>query len=647
IVLSFAVFNSEAETASDIPRHRKERSLLDVPKGSFSSTLDHLLGIKDDYDLDDDDDDVSDEGFFDEGDNEDDEEPDIMEDNFISSGSSSRGHKKNEIHVRNNQTSAHAQSLNSEDGLVANDDEGSGSGSASGSGDAEVIYPETFLSQQASEVGENNNDYDKAATADRNGSKVEDMDTENESTKDQENRDTEMSSPSKTVSKQPKNLMKLVVKGSREMLEQEEGSALQKDNNNEETSGYDSGSAMNVDAEEQAEKHVVLKLHSKNATNVKTNESENERVKENSTLHTEENDRRNNASQNTTKMENPKSQGKKMVNVELKVRNPDKQAKKLTEKNEPVAATKLSPQLLAHTKHAQEVSSHAKLAHKKLISPAAQPTCNSDSILAGHSLKGGTRSGRFTALGETASIHACLQRCCSKQTCDVALLIDGRCYGVACFSKELCKAVPVPHPHFIFSQLGFLNKGQKREKIQRNHEFHCQYGNLTLRNNENWSGELCGGVVRCKDGITTVTKCPDIPPKPDDCARPRLIVKHQKGKCCQMKWKCKAKHCFFNNRRIKHGYKLSDPLCTGLVSCNNGRLSMEYCPKIPERPKNCAKPKLKTISVPGKCCKKRWVCAGKLLMESEKKIWRCINPTLNVKRVLGECCEMSWTCEMS
>ena len=100
---------------------------------------------------------------------------------------------------------------------------------------------------------------------------------------------------------------------------------------------------------------------------------------------------------------------------------------------------------------------------------APQPTCNSDSILAGHSLKGGTRSGRFTALGETASIHACLQRCCSKQTCDVALLIDGRCYGVACFSKELCKAVPVPHPHFIFSQLGFLNKGQKREKIQRNH----------------------------------------------------------------------------------------------------------------------------------------------------------------------------------
>lgn len=128
----------------DIPRNREERSLPDVRKGSFSSTLDHILGINDDYDLDDDNDDVSDEGFFDEGDNDDDEEADIMEENYISSGSSSRGHKKNDIHLRNNQSYAHAQSLNSEDGLVTNDNDGSGSGSASGSGDAEVKYPGTF-----------------------------------------------------------------------------------------------------------------------------------------------------------------------------------------------------------------------------------------------------------------------------------------------------------------------------------------------------------------------------------------------------------------------------------------------------------------------------------------------------------------------
>jgi len=99
---------------------------------------------------------------------------------------------------------------------------------------------------------------------------------------------------------------------------------------------------------------------------------------------------------------------------------------------------------------------------------AAPPACHSDSILTGHSLKGGTQAGRFEVLGETASMHACLQRCCAKQTCDVGILIDGRCYGVACYSEDLCKAMPVPHPHFIFSQLGFVNKGQKRGDIERN-----------------------------------------------------------------------------------------------------------------------------------------------------------------------------------
>ena len=71
-----------------------------------------------------------------------------------------------------------------------------------------------------------------------------------------------------------------------------------------------------------------------------------------------------------------------------------------------------------------------------------------------------------------------------------------------------------------------------------------------------------------------------------------------------------ARHCIFNNRLIKHGYTLSDPLCTGIVSCYNGHLNMEHCPKIPDKPKDCARPKLKTINIPGKCCKKLWVCSG-------------------------------------
>lgn len=118
-----------------------------------------------------------------------------------------------------------------------------------------------------------------------------------------------------------------------------------------------------------------------------------------------------------------------------------------------------------------------------------------------------------------------------------------------------------------------------------------------------------------------------------------------------------ARHCIFNNRVIKHGYKLSDPLCTGVVSCCNGRLNMEYCPKIPDRPTDCARPKLKTINVPGKCCKKLWVCSGNwkniitvLVVEDsrEHKVivdWcykRTENPGKQSKRKSFQVCQWSY-----
>ena len=30
-------------------------------------------------------------------------------------------------------------------------------------------------------------------------------------------------------------------------------------------------------------------------------------------------------------------------------------------------------------------------------------------------------------------------RCCEKESCEIAFMIDGNCYGVHCFDQELCK----------------------------------------------------------------------------------------------------------------------------------------------------------------------------------------------------------------
>ena len=101
---------------------------------------------------------------------------------------------------------------------------------------------------------------------------------------------------------------------------------------------------------------------------------------------------------------------------------------------------------------------------------AVKQQCHSNNILEGHSLKGGTKAGHVEMLGETASMHVCVKRCCHTHACDVALMVDGNCFGVACYSKALCESVPVPHPHYIQSQLAFMNKANPRDELGRDGE---------------------------------------------------------------------------------------------------------------------------------------------------------------------------------
>lgn len=71
------------------------------------------------------------------------------------------------------------------------------------------------------------------------------------------------------------------------------------------------------------------------------------------------------------------------------------------------------------------------------------------------------------------------------------------------------------------------------------------------------------------------------------------------------------KSCMYGPRKIPHGVSLSDPLCTGIITCFNGHLKTTTCPDIPNKPTNCANPRLKITTVPGKCCQRKWVCEGR------------------------------------
>ncbi|XP_028405506.1 uncharacterized protein LOC114528113 isoform X2 [Dendronephthya gigantea] len=53
-------------------------------------------------------------------------------------------------------------------------------------------------------------------------------------------------------------------------------------------------------------------------------------------------------------------------------------------------------------------------------------------------LLGGFETGNYTFLGRTKNMRQCVQKCCSLGKCDVAYSIDDNCYGVECFSENLC-----------------------------------------------------------------------------------------------------------------------------------------------------------------------------------------------------------------
>ena len=67
--------------------------------------------------------------------------------------------------------------------------------------------------------------------------------------------------------------------------------------------------------------------------------------------------------------------------------------------------------------------------------------CTNSPPLEGVTLRGGLKSGNFTDVGTADDISACSRLCCVSEKCDLAMVLRGHCFLVACFTKELCETV--------------------------------------------------------------------------------------------------------------------------------------------------------------------------------------------------------------
>ena len=78
-----------------------------------------------------------------------------------------------------------------------------------------------------------------------------------------------------------------------------------------------------------------------------------------------------------------------------------------------------------------------------------QPSpCLNSPISYNVTLRNGIRSGYFRDQGRVENMSECVQKCCSSEDCDVALLLKQRCYLVKCYTKQGCETVPARHSEF-------------------------------------------------------------------------------------------------------------------------------------------------------------------------------------------------------
>lgn len=65
--------------------------------------------------------------------------------------------------------------------------------------------------------------------------------------------------------------------------------------------------------------------------------------------------------------------------------------------------------------------------------------CVSTRIKVGATLRGGMKAGNFTDVGIVEDAKVCVNLCCVSETCNVAMMVNERCFLVSCFSTKLCQ----------------------------------------------------------------------------------------------------------------------------------------------------------------------------------------------------------------
>ena len=78
-------------------------------------------------------------------------------------------------------------------------------------------------------------------------------------------------------------------------------------------------------------------------------------------------------------------------------------------------------------------------------------------------LVGGIHAGKFTDLGDAENMGACSERCCLKDACDVAFMLEEECYGVSCVNESMCEMRPARNPSRYNPKLAYVHHEKAKD----------------------------------------------------------------------------------------------------------------------------------------------------------------------------------------
>ncbi|PFX33592.1 Tolloid-like protein 1 [Stylophora pistillata] len=164
---------------------------------------------------------------------------------------------------------------------------------------------------------------------------------------------------------------------------------------------------------------------------------------------------------------------------------------------------------IAFVKHTKEIVS----ANKSKPSEVSQ--CRASAAHNDVTLVGGINAGKFTDLGNADNMSICTQRCCMKNACDVAFMLENECYGVSCLNESLCESRPARNPARYNPRIVYVYHDKKKDNASPQPKSVCWDGEILY--NYTLVGGINAGTFSDNGKTTNMDICMQFCCKRDSC----------------------------------------------------------------------------------------------------------------------------------